>query len=140
MLNNMSKRHNNMISIKTISWSLIAAILLVTLLPAHYHLHHLYDENTNTAITTHKHVIDLHVLSEESGQSHHDEATSISASPDGIVKNNAPDFMPFILISFILLVITTQNIRLNIQLKSRRINLVPHAPYFSPLLRAPPQF
>ena len=58
---------------KSISWQLIAVLLLVTLLPAHYHLHH-HDSAESTA---HAHSIDLHLISDDAGQSHHDEDTSI---------------------------------------------------------------
>ena len=125
---------------KSISWLLIATILLVTLLPAHYHLHHLYnDETFSSAATTHEHVIDLHVLTEKTGQSHHhDDATVIAASPDGVVKKSNPDFSPFILLAIVLLLLPALNKRLNMQLNYKSTNLKPRYPHFTPLLRAPP--
>jgi len=128
------------ISYKPISWLLIAAILLVTFLPAHYHLHHLYNDETSSSTTArHEHVIDLHVLTEKTGQSHHDdEATIIAASPDGIVKKNNPDFFPFILLAMVLLLLPALNKQINIQLNDRSTDLKQPYPHFSPLLRAPP--
>ena len=87
MLNRMCANGKLVIRYKSISWLLIAAILLVAFLPAHYHLHHLYNDDAFSSATRHAHAIDLHVLTEKTGQSHHDdETTIIAASPDGIVK------------------------------------------------------
>ena len=129
-----------LISHKPVSWFLIATILLVTLLPAHYHLHHLYnDETLSSAATTHKHAIDLHVLTEETGQSHHnDEVTIFAASPDGILKKSTPDFSPFILLVIVLLLQPVLSKQKSLQLNYRSTNLKQRYPHFTPLLRAPP--
>ena len=140
MLTFMSASCKLVITYKSISWFLIASILLLAFLPAHYHLHHLYnDETLSSATKTHAHVIDLHVLTEKTGQSHHhDEATIIAASPDGIVKKNSPDFSPFILLAIVLLLLPALSKRINIPLNYRSTNLKPRYPHFTPLLRAPP--
>jgi hypothetical protein len=127
------------INYKPISWLLIAAILLVAFLPAHYHLHHLYDDAISSTATRHEHVIDLHVLTEKTGQSHHDdEATIIAASPDGILKKSNPDFSPFILLVIVLLLLRVLCKQINTQLNYKSINLKQSYLHFTPLLRAPP--
>ena len=124
---------------KSISWFLIATILLVTFLPAHYHLHHFDDDVFALSSTEHAHVIDLHVLAEEAGQLHHDEdATSIAASPDGIVKKVSPGFSPFILLAIVLLLLPVFSNRINSQLNYSRTDIKQRYPHFTPLLRAPP--
>ncbi len=140
MLGLMSADSKLVITRKAISWLLIAAILLLVFLPAHYHLHHLYnDETFSSATTTHAHVIDLHVLTEKTGQSHHhDEATIIAASPDGMMKKSNPGFSPFILLAMVLLLLPVFNRQINIQLISRSTKLKQRYPHFAPLLRAPP--
>ena len=136
----MSATGKLVITHKSVSWLLIATILLVTLLPAHYHLHHQHNDDISSSTTAiHEHVIDLHVLTEKTGQSHHDdEATIIAASPDGMVKKNNPDFFPFILLAMALLLLPALNKRINIQLNYRSTDLNQPYPHFSPLLRAPP--
>ena len=126
-------------SYKPVSWFLIVTILLITLLPAHYHLHHHYKDALHSAATKHEHVIDLHVLTEITGQSHHnDEVTIIAASPDGIMKKSTPDFSPFILLAMVLVLLPVLNKRINIQISYRSTNIKQSFPHFTPQLRAPP--
>lgn len=122
---------------KSISWLLIAAILLAVFVPAHYHLHHLYNDDTFSS-TAHAHVIDLHVLIEKSGQSHHDEATSIAATPDGIVKKSNPDLLPFILLTVLLLLLPVLSKPISLQLSYTIAGAKQRYPHFIPQLRAPP--
>jgi hypothetical protein len=140
MLGLMSADSKLVITRKSISWLLIAAILLLVFLPTHYHLHHLYNDETFSSSTAiHEHVIDLHVLTEKTGQSHHhDEATIIAASPDGMMKKSNPGFSPFILLAMVLLLLPVFNRQINIQLISRSTKLKQRYPHFAPLLRAPP--
>ncbi len=140
MLAHMSVDNKLVITYKSISWLLVTSILLLAFLPAHYHLHHIHnDDSFSSATTTHAHVIDLHVLTETTGQSHHqDEATIIAISPDGIVKKSNPEFSPFILLAIILLLLPALSKRINIQLNYRSTNLKQSYPHFAPLLRAPP--
>lgn len=128
------------ITYKSISWLLIATILLVVFLPAHYHLHHHYNDDAfSSAATGHAHVIDLHVLTESTGQSHHDdESTIIAISPDGIVKKSNPDLSPFIMLAIVLLLLPALNKRINILLNYRSTDFKQSYPHFTPLLRAPP--
>lgn len=121
---------------KSISWLLIAAILFITFLPAHYHLHHLFSEDS----TAHNHSIDLHLLTDISAESHHDEhATIVEVTPDGIVKNNNSAFSPFIFLATLLLILPVVYKRIRIRLDYR--DTIPNKNFlhFSPPLRAPPQ-
>jgi hypothetical protein len=120
---------------KSISWQLIAVLLLVTLLPAHYHLHH----HDSAESSTHVHSIDLHLISDDAGQSHHDEDTSIfAATPDVIAKKDRPDFSVYIPLAILLVLILAHNNQNSIRPDQSDQRLEPHYPYFSPPLRAPP--
>ena len=139
MLTRMCANGKLVFRYKSISWLLIAAILLVAFLPAHYHLHHLYNDDAFSSATTHAHVIDLHVLTETTGQSHHDdEATILATSPDGIVKKSNPEFSPFILLVIVLLSLPVLCKQINLQLNYRSTGFKQCYPHFTPLLRAPP--
>ena len=126
---------------KAISWLVIAAILLAVFLPSHYHLHHLYNHDAANSVTeAHEHTIDLHVLTEQAGQSHHDEATSIAASPDGIVKKTSPDLFPFILLVMAFLLLAALSKYNNSRLNYTGAGIKQRYPHFIPQLRAPPLF
>ena len=126
---------------KAISWLVIAAILLAVFLPSHYHLHHLYNHDAvSSGMEAHEHVIDLHVLTEQAGQSHHDEATSIAASPDGIVKKTSPDLFPFILLVMAFLLLVALSKYNNSRLNYTGAGIKQRYPHFIPQLRAPPLF
>ena len=124
-----------LISRKSISWQLVAVLLFVTLLPAHDHLHHI----DRTELAAHTHSIDLHLIADGVGQSHHDEDTSIfAATPDVIAKKYTPELSVYIplAILLVLLIAGTHSTRLRPnQTDSARTQ---HHPYFSPPLRAPP--
>ena len=132
---------------KSISWLLVVAVIYITLLPVHYHLHHMAIDdihsvdaiNHSHVAINHSHVIDLHLMTDKSGQLHHDdEATSIAASPDGIVKKTNPAFSPFILLAIVLVLFPVLIKRLKIWLDYRSIGFNKSYPHFLPLLRAPP--
>ena len=110
-------------------------LLFVTLVPAHYHLHH----HDSAELAAHTHSIDLHLISDDMGQSHHDEDTSIfAATPDVIAKKDKPDFSVYIPLA-ILLALTLAHMSQNrIRPDHGDQGLEPHYPYFSPPLRAPP--
>ena len=122
-------------SFKSISWLLVLAVLLVALLPAHYHFHHLYSADT----ITHAHVIDLHSAIDAAGDSHHDESGSIASSPDGIVKKSNATFPLFIALAIVLAILPILGIRTIIRPVHKHTDLKQSYPHFLPLLRAPPQ-
>ena len=123
---------------KTISWSLITAILLVTFLPSHYHMHHLYNESDINSAAQHGHVVDLHVLSEQVGDAHHDEAVSFTASPDGVLNRSNPDFPLFVFLVAVLLLLPMQSKLISVRPIFRSFNFRQRYLHFTPLLRAPP--
>lgn len=139
----MKAAHKTVIYPKAISWLLIGAVLMVTILPAHYHLHHLYNDDmhsvgTSISATTHAHVIDLHLLTDTTAQSHHEDEASIAASPDTMVKKINPVFSPIILLAIVLALLPILTRKIIIQPDIRNSGYKKHYPYFSPLLRAPP--
>ena len=130
----MSTFGKPIINSKPIGWLLVLAVLLITLLPAHYHLHHLY----STATATHAHVIDLHLTIDEVGDSHHDEAASIASSPDGIVKKSTAAFPLFIALAIVLTILPILKTRTLIHPAHKNTALQQSYPHFTPPLRAPP--
>ncbi len=120
---------------KSISWQLIAVLLFVTFLPAHYHLHH----HDTVGPAAHNHSIDLHLISDDKGQSHHDEDTSIfDATPDVIAKKDKPGFSLYIPLVILLALILVHNKQSSIRPDQGDQSLESHYAYFSPPLRAPP--
>ncbi len=120
---------------RSISLLLIAALLLSTVIPAHYHLHHIHSNDP----ASHEHIIDLHLVTDTIGQSHHDEDTSVfAATPDVIVKKGHYDAAPFLLMAITLVLLTVFN---RIAARSACSHTRPwrQAAYFSPPLRAPPR-
>ena len=121
---------------RAISSLLIAVILFTALVPAHYHLHHVHVADANTH--EHEHAIDLHLLTANVDQSHHDETTSIfSATPDVIVKKGSFDVFPYLLLTLTLLLLTLYH-RTRVRPRESSIGGKLRFPYFSPPLRAPP--
>ncbi|UCB54490.1 MAG: hypothetical protein JSW45_11195 [Thiotrichales bacterium] len=119
---------------RSINLLLIGVILFTTLMPAHYHLHHIHDTDGET----HDHAIDLHFVTTNTDQSHHDEETSIfAATPDVIVKKINSDITPFVLLT-VLLVLLAVLYRVSMLHEHGNASHRPHHPYFTPPLRAPP--
>jgi hypothetical protein len=122
-------------SYKSISWILITAVLMTVILPAHYHLHHL--DSLDAA--GHAHSIDLHLLADDRGHSHHhDEASIISATPDAMVKKDKSVFSVFIPLVIFLVLLLTRGHRISSMHGPGDTPLVRLNDYFSPSLRAPP--
>lgn len=120
---------------KIICWLLITAVLLVTLLPAHYHLHHLIHSGS----ASHEHSTDLHFVMNKADQSHHeDNAHSYAAVPDGITKKAASAFIIFTFLIISLALISFLNFRINRRPNYGTPGLRKTCYYFYPPLRAPP--
>lgn len=131
----MNSPWKTIIYCRSISWLLVTAILFTALLPAHYHLHHLY----STDSTNHGHAIDLHLITDNVDQSHHDEDTSIfAATPDVITKKDNSEITSFVLLAILLVLLPVLNKRIRIRPGYFDLTLKQHYPYFSPPLRAPP--
>jgi hypothetical protein len=120
---------------RSISWQLIAVLLFITLVPAHYHLHH----HNSAGLSAHTHSIDLHLVSDNKGKSHHNKDTSIfAATPDVIAKNGNPGFSLYIPLAVLLIIILAHPGHVRKRYDQRDERLIQHYPYFSPPLRAPP--
>lgn len=63
-------------------WLMIIGLLVSTVLPLHMHLHHV-DETPSAA---HAHAFDLHLITDNPGAEHHDDALVLSATPDVLLK------------------------------------------------------
>lgn len=131
----MNAWRKQVIQYKSINWLLIAAILLITFLPAHYHLHHLVSDKSSI----HAHDVDLHLVIDKAEQSHHDTDIEVfPAAPDGITKNSNPAFSLFILLAILLILLPIANNRIRIRLDYSDNSLKQSYPHLSPPLRAPP--
>jgi hypothetical protein len=127
-------------SYKSISWLLVAAILLVTVLPAHYHLHHFIGDKS----AAHGHATDLHLSSDKLAQSHHKNGTTIiNAAPTGLLNKwdgeiNKPDITPLVILVSLLTLFSFINVKRN----SRPYQVTTFYKQIfyrlSPPLRAPP--
>jgi len=131
----MNTWRKQIIYYKSISWLLVAAFLLFTLLPAHYHLHHLFSGNS----VTNTQVIDLHLITDKAGQSHHDkDAKILTTAPDRMVKKDNPELFPLILLVVSLILLPLIYCRSGHHLGFSNIRLKQFYYHFSPPLRAPP--
>ena len=119
---------------RSINQLLITVILMTALMPAHYHLHHI--DSADAAV--HEHAFDLHFITTNADQSHHDEDTSIfAATPDVIIKKASFDNYPYLLLTVILILLTVLHRDFIRPLNNNTIFTRQH-PYLSPPLRAPP--
>lgn len=64
-----------------ISWALVAALLVSTLLPAYFHLHHA-DAAAVESSSDHKHVADIHVYADSHDADVHDGGHAVDPAPD----------------------------------------------------------
>lgn len=122
---------------KSISWLLIAALLILTLLPAHYHLHHASNVDFNDS--AHTHMVDLHVLANTPDNAHHDSReASFTAAPDGIIKKQNSAFAFFFILAVFLIFLPILYSRKHVHSVSRDISPARTPFYLCPPLRAPP--
>jgi hypothetical protein len=120
---------------RVISKLLITVVLFSALIPAHYHLHHLYTDGSSA----HAHVIDLHLVADSSHQQDHDADTSIfAATPDGVAKTDNSKLTTFILLTICLLLLPVLNKNIGIICGYFDLRPRQHHLHFSPPLRAPP--
>lgn len=120
---------------ESISWMLIAAILLVTLVPVHYHLHHLFSADASK----HAHVVDIHLLADATDSDHHDnDDHSFSATPDGVLKTKNSVLPPFFLIAVLLVFLPILANTTRFQPYYPDSGLKRNYRYLFSLLRAPP--
>ena len=118
-------------------WLLVAAILLISLIPAHYHLHHI----CGTEVTSQIQSIDLHLLSDADEQSHHGiDTTVITISPDTLVKDTDSSNVLLALLTVFLLLLVLLHLHSMLRFSLDKKNLNQLFYYLTPPLRAPPQY
>lgn len=118
-------------------WLLVVTLLVTGYIPAHYHLHH----DASTDAFTHAHIIDLHLLSDETHGGHHEiDAPSFTAVPDNALTPPLPNLnlSPFAVITVLLLVLALAKYHTCFNRTLERFRLPRYRPHFSPLLRGPP--
>ena len=133
----MNKWHKNIENYTAIKWILVAAILLMTFVPQHLHVHH--TEGTDTS--EHAHYIDSHSIHDNTSIEHLEQgAMEINATPEGILKLKLdnPNILTFLLlvIGFIFLpaFYKKTKTRFTRNLSSQK----PYHFHLTPQLRAPP--
>ena len=133
----MDKLRNYIVKYKSTNWLLVAAILLISLIPAHYHLHHI----CGTESTNQTQVIDLHLTSDTVDHSHHDvDTTIIKSTPDSRVQDSNSTQTLVALLTVFLILLVLVNLRISIRSHFDNIVLKQVLYYFAPPLRAPPQY
>lgn len=118
------------------AWLLASVVLFLTILPAHYHMHH--EQGTDPA--EHRHSIDFHSSAIGHDASHHEEhSQTLATTPDGIIKKLSNFFTPVILLAMLLALLPLLIYRVRLHTNLRL--LTPEKRYlrFSPPLRAPPR-
>jgi predicted permease len=130
---------------KSVAWLLLVAVAMLSLFPAHTHIHHEDDISapSHVASQTHNHHTSaIHAISDTTGHSEHSEHegdTVLPASSDTIIKK--VNFNPLLIavfigfIVFLSLAFSSHKLR---QLVSTRLHKL-HI-YISPPLRAPPLY
>ena len=119
-----------------ISHLLILAFLLLTLFPAHYHLHHA-DEHSGAG--TGAHVADLHGHGDAGADDHEDGAHTVALTTDIALKSSGVQ-MPLLALFLtltILLPVTAREIRPRPEPVDRKPPRLHR--YDTPPLRAPPR-
>jgi len=136
----MSAWRKQISNYKSVSWLLVAAILLVSILPAHYHLHHL----VGITSADHTHATDLHLSADKPGQSHHNDGTTIiNVAPSGLLTkwdgdSNKPDITPLVILVAFFALFSIFNIK-RIFRPDQATSFYKQILYrISPPLRAPP--
>lgn len=95
---------NNAMSSRTLSWMLVAALMLLTLVPYHVHLHH-DAKSTDDPAAVHGHVTDLHILVVPNGSDHHEASHTLEPTPDMTFKQTdmqLPVFAAVLVLSLLL--------------------------------------
>lgn len=75
-----------------IGWTLLAALLLLALVPFHYHLHH--GDVPAAGSPAHEHTADIHLHADAGAAAHHDSGHTLDPAPDVTVKNAAGGQLP----------------------------------------------
>lgn len=123
-------------ALRPLLWSLLCVVLFTTIVPSHYHLHHIQDHDN----TPHSHVVDLHILGDTIMHSDGGDSTTIlTAAPDSMVKAKYSDGAAPLLVALLLLfTISLSRFRTFFSVFPRSSRIRRHLFYYSPPLRAPP--
>lgn len=127
----MDKLHKSLTTGRAISFILIIAMFVNTMLPVHYDLHH----HSSPDSTSHSHSIDLHSISDTS---HHDENADIfDATPQVMSKKVNAKPSDLVLLALILLLLPLLDYRILKRLKYITIGFKQSpSRHLSPFLRA----
>ncbi len=125
---------------------LVLAILLVSVVPLHFHFHHFNHSDATHTIDfaaqavnlQHSHFVDLHLSTDADAVEHHAEAKVFNPAPDGILKqlNNSHFIIVTLLFTFAFLI--TLVLPKTEKFRRRQFHSVPQYYYTSPPLRSPP--
>jgi len=140
----MGKWQNIVKQRKPLIFLLVASLLLLTLLPAHFHLHHISDDDS----IAHSHAVDLHIITDKSSHTHNsttegDSITIVSPSPEGLLIEKIGSVASVFLLLFFVIVLFSFNVNANRNHPGQYYTTYPptlrHS-YVSPPLRAPPLY
>lgn len=131
------KFHKYSVRRDAISWMLVVSLLLLTLFPFHYHLHHDVSAQINGA-TTHSHVTELHILEAANDADHYEVGHTVDSAVDPTLKYNnvwPPVFVILLTLSVLLPLSMRTFSYAQLSLSQRLPRFIRHS---SPPLRAPP--
>lgn len=145
----MSARHKINSNRRPISWLLILSVFMLTVFPAHLHLHHednpllsdqvsYLNESARNDTVGHEHEIDLHLLSDNSGEDHHEQAHVIKASPEVLTRSLGDNASPLLLFFLPLFIFPVLNRRTGPRPRGRKAFSWRPQYHLVPPSRAPP--
>jgi len=131
----MNQWRQNIENSSTIKWLLIVAVLLMTLVPLHLHVHH-----TEVAGTSdHSHYIDTHSIHDKTSLQHHEQgAIEIDATPEGILKLDNSNTLAFMLLVMGYIFIPAFYKKIKTGFSRNLFSLKSYHFHLTPPLRAPP--
>jgi hypothetical protein len=118
----------------SVAWLMVVTVVLLTLAPHHYHLHH----GSDPGALHHPHTIDLHILSDVRDGAHHDEATALKASPDGLVKSVGDNPLKLLFVATLLGLLPIPGSEIRRRFGYTLLDLRQAFDHLTPPLRAPP--
>lgn len=117
---------------------LVLALLLLTLVPFHVHLHH-DSLSPDDPVAAHDHVSDIHILTLSDGSDHHEAGHTLEPTPHIVLKQvgmHLPAFAMLLVLSMLLPVIGGSAVK-PAAVTARRLHRLNH--HTTPPLRAPPR-
>lgn len=120
-----------------INWLLIAALLLLTLVPFHYHLHH---AALDTLAAYDHHVIDMHIIGDDHPADHYQDSHTLDPASDYVFKSNGVQrlLLAIALTLYVFLPLQAQVFLKRLLAQTERLPRVNRRNI--PPLRAPPRF